>query len=116
MPEKIIALIRELYQDVDCSMLFKGTKSNKYQVDRAVRQEFVLSPLLLVVVLDSVPKKTNTDALGCIQWRPHQKLCDLAYADDICFLAHRLTELQDKLDALIGNAKQVELRANFKKT
>ena len=112
MPEKIIALIRKLYQDADCI----GTKSNKLQVDGGVRQGCVLSPLHFVVVLDSFLKKTKTDAPGGIQWRSHQKLCDLHYADDICFLAHRLTELQDKLDALIGNAKQVELRANFKKT
>ena len=62
VPEKIIALIRELYQDADCSVLFKGTKSNKFQVDRGVRQGCVLSPLLFVIVLDSVLKKTNTNA------------------------------------------------------
>ena len=73
-------------------------------------------PLLFVVVHDSVLKKTNNDAPGGIQWRPHQKLCDLDYADDICFLAHRLPELKDKLDALIENAKQVGVRVNFKKT
>ena len=104
MPEKIIALIRELYQDADCSMLFKGTKSNKLQVDRGVRQDCVLLPLLFVVVLDSVLNKTNTEAPGGIQWRPHQKLCDTDYADEICFLAHSLPELRDKLDAVIENA------------
>ena len=31
----------------------------------------------------SVLKKTNTDASGGIQWWPHQKLCDLDYAEDI---------------------------------
>ena len=54
-------VIRELYQDADCSVLFTGTKSNKFQVDRGVRQGCVLWPLLFVVVLDSVLKKTNTD-------------------------------------------------------
>ena len=73
-------------------------------------------PLLFVVVHDSVLKKTNNDAPGGIQWRPHQKLCDLDYAGDICFLAHRLSELKDKLDAFIENPKQVRLRVNFKKT
>ena len=107
VPEKIMALIRELYQDAECSVLFKGTKSNKFQVDRGVRLYFVL---------DSVLKKTNTDAPGGIQCRPHQKLCDLVYAVDICFLAHILPELKDKLDAAIENAKQVGLRVNFNKT
>ena len=86
---------------VYCGVLFKLTKSNKFQVDKGVRQECVIS--LFVVVLDSVLKKTNTDDPGGIQWRPQQKLSDLDYADD-------------KLDALIENAKQVGLRVNFKKT
>ena len=97
-------------------MLFKGTKSTKFQVDGGVRQGCVLSPLLFVVVLDSILKKTNTDAPYGIQWRPHQKLCELDYADDIYFLAHKLTELKDKLDALIENEKRVGLRVNFRKT
>ena len=46
--------------------------------------------------VDSIRKKTNTDAPGGIQWRLHQKLCDLDYSDGICFLAHRLLELKDK--------------------
>ena len=116
VPEKIIALIRELYQDADCSVLFKGTKSNKFQVDRGIRQGWVLSSLLFVVVFDRVLHKTNTDAPGGMQWRPHQKLSDLDYVDDMCFLAHRLPELKNTLDALIENAKQVGLRVNFKKT
>ena len=37
VPEKIIALIREFYQDADYSVLFKGTKSNKFQIDRGIR-------------------------------------------------------------------------------
>ena len=88
-------------------VLFKGTKSKKFQVDREVRQGCVLLPLLFVVVLDSVLKKTNTGAPGSIQWWPHQKLYDLNYADDICFLVHRLPELKDKL---IENAKQRKLQ------
>ena len=65
-------------------------------------------PLLFVVVHDSVLKKTNNDAPGGIQWRPHQKLCDRDYADDICFLAHRLPELKHALDALFKNASRLE--------
>ena len=38
LPEKIVALVPELYQDADCSMLFKGTKSNKSPVDKGVQQ------------------------------------------------------------------------------
>ena len=81
---------------------------NKFQVDRGTRQVCALSPLVFIVVLDSILKKTNTDAPGGSQWRPQQ---NLDYAYDIC---HRLPELKDKLVALLENAKQVELRVDGK--
>ena len=56
MPNKIIALIREPYQD---AVYFKGTKSYKLKIDKRVRQEIVLSYLLLVLVFDSDLKNTN---------------------------------------------------------
>ena len=44
--EKIIALNREFDQDADCSMLFKGTKSNKFQVDSSsAGMRFIASTL-----------------------------------------------------------------------
>ena len=36
---------------------------NKFQVDRGTRQVCALSPLVFIVVLDSILKKTNTDVL-----------------------------------------------------
>ena len=44
--EKVIALIHELYRDVGCSVLFKGTKSNKFQVDSSsAGMRFIASTL-----------------------------------------------------------------------
>ena len=33
VPDKIITIIRELYQDADCSVVFKGAKSSKFKTD-----------------------------------------------------------------------------------
>jgi len=60
--------------------------------------------------------KTNREVPDGIQLRPHQKLCDLDYADDICLLSHSLTAIKRKLDRLATNAAAVGLKINLSKT
>ena len=85
-------------------VLFKGRKALSFKLTKDF-EVWVLSPLLIVVVIDSVLKKTNTDARGGIQWRPHQKLCEL---DPIT------TEIKNVsgvgLDALYAKRTQTLLR------
>ncbi|XP_054732462.1 uncharacterized protein LOC129240585 [Anastrepha obliqua] len=107
VPEKIVNIIQELYEGAVCSALFKGKKSELFSIHNGVRQ--------CVTVLDAIISKTNIDIPSGIHWRPYQKLCDLDYADDICFLTHKLSEAHAKLTALARYASQVGLRANFKK-
>ncbi|XP_053964253.1 uncharacterized protein LOC128867182 [Anastrepha ludens] len=116
VPEKIVTIIQELYEGAACSVLFKGETSELFSIHNGVRQGGVSSPLLLITVLDDIIRKTNIDIPSGIHWRPYQKLCDLDYADDICFLTHKLSEAHAKLTALIRYASQVGLRDSFKKT
>lgn len=116
IPETIVNLIKELYRDAACSVRYKGKHSAKFNISRGVRQGCVLSPLLFLVVLDSVLVQTNIQAPNGIQWRPFQKLNDLDYADDICMMTHRLPDMENKLRSLIVNAAKVGLRVNFGKT
>lgn len=116
VPEKIINLIRELYCGASCSVRFKGICSNKFQINVGVRQGCVLSPLLFILVLDEVIRKTNAEATDGIQWRLNQRLCDLDYADDICFMSHTLDGAKLKLRSLAQNAAAVGLKINMSKT
>lgn len=79
---------------------FKGKESAPFTIKRGVRQGFVLSPLLFLIVLDSVMVQTNIERPNGIQWHPHQRLNDLDYADDVCLMSHTFAGIEEKLRRL----------------
>lgn len=61
--ENIIDLIEELYTDsVSVSIVrFNEKESEPFQASGGVKQVWVLSPLLFLILLDSVRQQTNTE-------------------------------------------------------
>lgn len=116
VPDKIIQLIKELYRDAKCRVRFAGTESDTFSVNRGVRQGCVLSPLLFLVVLDSVLKKVNAEAPDGIQWTLTARLHDLDYADDLALLSHTFEGIKTKLQKLNEIAARVGLKINYRKT
>lgn len=51
-----------------------------------------------------------------ITWSLSRQLEDLDYADDICLLSHKITDMQAKLEDLERTARNVRLEINIKKT
>ena len=75
-----------------------------------------MSPLIFLIVLDWVTRTAYSTKHRGIQWTFSKKLEDLGFADDLCLLAHRLQDIQDKTEALQTTAKQVGLKINADKT
>lgn len=115
-PEKIVHLIRELYTDDVCAVRFNGKESQPFSIETGVRQGCVLSPTLFLILLDCVMEQTNSDSPFGIQWNLLERLNDIDYADDICLLAHRHSDMQAKLFHLAKNAEKVGMKINIKKT
>ena len=116
VPDHIISLICELYNGAECCVRFKGHNSEKFQNTSGVRQGCVLSPLLFLVILDAVMDKLDRSVELGIQWRPFEKLGDLNYADDMCFITHNFQDKKDKFEKLSAIANSVGLKINLKKT
>lgn len=116
IPEKIINLIKELYNDSTCVVRFNGQDSQPFQTNRGVKQGCVLSPTLFLILLDCVMQKTNLDSPRGIRWNLNEFLNDIDYADDLCLMAHRFSDIEDKLKVLTQNANAVGLIINVKKT
>lgn len=116
IPDKIIKIIQMLYSDAPYKARFKGVDSESFFINRGVRQGCILSPLLFLLVLDSVMLKTNAEATDGIQWHLNQRLHDLDYADDLCLMSHSLSGIQDKINRLYENGLEVGLKINFRKT
>lgn len=115
-PEKIINIIRELYNNAACSVRYNGNESLPFTTNAGVRQGCTLSPTLFLILLDGVMEQTNIDSPSGIRWNLSERLNDIDYADDICLIAHRHTDIQDKLSHLARNAAKVGLKININKT
>lgn len=115
IPNKIINVIKALYSNAKTSVLHNGQLSEEFEIEYGVRQGCPLSPLLFNCALDEIMKESTRVSRG-IKWSLFDSLEDLDYADDIALLAHKYSEMQQKLDILATNARKAGLRVNTRKT
>jgi hypothetical protein len=81
-----------------------------------VRQGCLLSPLLLLVVLDKVLKASLDGKARSIRWKLTKTLKDLDYADDICLLSHSQAHMQSKLSNLCYESRKAGFEMSFSKS
>ena len=89
--------------------------SESFEISSGVRQGCLLSPLLFLVVLDWVTKKAYKNSGKDIQWTLTSKL-DLAFADDLALLSHRLQDMQEKEKNLETTGQKVGVKISHEKT
>ena len=117
IPDKIITMISLFYSHFECSVIINSkTLSEWFPVESGVRQGCILSPILFLVVLDWIMRKTTSDMRRGIQWTPFSHLEDLDFADDLVALSSKRDHLQEKTDRLSNYAAQTGLNINIKKT
>lgn len=116
IPPKLIKLIRAQYDGFQCRVLHNSRLSEPFSPKTGVRQGCLLSPLLFLLVIDSVIRNALDGEHRGIQWTFDSHLEDLDYADDICLLSTRRSDMQSKLDDLVANSANVGLKVNTGKT
>ena len=67
IPEKVVSIIRQLYQGFTCQVIHAGNLTDPFPVTTGVRQGCLLSPLLFLMVIDWISKTSYNQPLG-IQW------------------------------------------------
>ena len=112
LPEKIISVIRKLYDGFQCRVLHDGQLSEPFPTTSGVRQGCMLSPLIFLVVLDEVTRGALDGKNRGIQWKLMESLEDLDFADDIVLMSHRLSDIQRKTNDLVTESAKVGLRVN----
>ena len=85
------------------------------KIKTRVRQVCVPSPLLFNCVLDVMMQKSTNHRRG-ITLGLQDRLEDLAYADDMCFLSHSFSDMQSKLNLISETVKIARMKSNIRKT
>jgi hypothetical protein len=116
VPDKIITIIKIIYENYVCCVSHKGKLSDPFPTRSGVKQGCLLSPLLFILVLDEVMEKLVNRRRRGIQWGMNERLGDLEHADDVCLLAHRFTDIKGKLNELGKVAQAAGLHVSKSKT
>ena len=116
VPEKKISLIRCTFQDMSCRIPHAGQLSESYEVKTGVRQRCLLSPFLLILVIDWIMKTTTIGRNNGMQWILWTQLNDLEFAVDLALLSHNHSQMQDKTTLLETTSAGTGLKINRKKT
>ena len=114
LPEKIIKIIKLLYENFTCQVIHGRTTTNSFPVTTGVRQGCLLPPLFFLVVIYWVCKTAYNDPKG-IRWTFTTRLEDLEFSDDICTLAHRLQDAQHQANGIETIARRTGLYINPEK-
>jgi hypothetical protein len=114
IPRKIIQIIKILYDGFKCKISHEGKLSEFIEIRNGVRQGCILSPTLFLLIFDRVTRRMKGLRKRGIQWSMKERLEDLDYADDICPLAQRFCDKEEKLKRLKVEAELAGLLINIK--
>ena len=115
--EKLVNQISKFYLSFKCCVALDNNNNTEwFDIETGVRQGCLLSPILFILAIDWVMRKTTGDRKRGIQWGLFNQLEDLDFADYLALLASNHRNMQEKSDRLVKYAKQVGLYVNTDKT
>jgi exonuclease III len=115
LPNKYLNMIKAFYNNYMASIEHNGILSEPINIETGVRQGCVMSPILFLMVIDWVMRKTTDNRTG-IKWNTFTTLEDLEFADDISLFTTTKNHMQAKTNKLAKVAKSTGLYINTSKT
>ncbi|VDP35171.1 unnamed protein product [Schistosoma curassoni] len=115
--EKIVNIIRNLYDGLQCKVVHGGQLTDSFQVRTGVRQGCLLSPFLFLLVVDWIMKTSTSEGKHGTEWTAQNQLDNLDFADDLALLSHTHEQMQIKIASVEAVTSSVGLnihKANTK--
>ncbi|CAH8462687.1 unnamed protein product [Schistosoma guineensis] len=116
VPERIVNIIRNSYDGLQCKVVHEGQLTDAFQVRTGVRQGCQLSPFLFLLVVDWIMKTSTSEGKHGIQWTAQNQLDDLDFADDLALLSRTHEQMQMKTASVAAVSASVGLSIHKGKT
>jgi exonuclease III len=110
---QLIGAIASLYSDSKSCVRILGRKSEMFRVGAGLRQGCVLSPLLFIIYMDRIARRSlgqESVRIGSVS------VSHLLFADDLAILASSQSDLQRSLDRFSLECEAASMRVNTAKT
>ena len=118
--DKLLRAIASLYADCKCCVRINGQLSELFDVNCGLKQGCVLSPLLFIVYMDNIIKKTvlsdehSEHGIVFKHWR--RCITNLLFADDIVLTAESEQGLQVMVSSLNKACLEAGMKINVSKS
>ncbi|CAM5100282.1 unnamed protein product [Eretmochelys imbricata] len=114
IPTKLSNIMQAFYANSKCCIKMENGLSKLFSIKTGVRQGYVLSPFLFMLVIDYVLKQCDSSTYG-LKWN-NSRLSDLDFADDIALInanglqkcTNQVNEVMEKM-GLKYNAKKCKV-------
>ena len=116
IPEKIIRIVRLLYEDFQCGVEDQGETGKWFNIKTRVKQGCNMLGFIFLVVMDWILRRSVGEGENGIRWKFASTLDDLDFADDIALLSSTKHHIQEKTARLDDEARRVGLKINLEKT
>ena len=116
--DSLIGSIKSFYLNPKSMVQISGKTSKQFKIDVGVRQGCILSPLLFIILMNSVSRECGEmrpTQIGMWKLKPVQ-LRMLAFADDLVIFGNTEQDLQHNLNILNRELKKRGLKINPNKT
>ncbi|VDP26755.1 unnamed protein product, partial [Schistosoma mattheei] len=116
VPEKIVNIIRNSYDELQCKVLHGGQLTDAFEVRTGVRQGCLLPHFLFLLVVDWIMKTSTSKGKHGIQWTAQNQLDDFDVADDLALLSRTHEQMQMKTASVAAVSASVGLSIHKRKS
>jgi hypothetical protein len=116
LPKNTIKIIKALMTDTQATVRVGNLSTDKFGIDRGVKQGSVLSPTLFIILMDWVLREALDGKVVGLRMKDRDEITDLVYADDVLLLSESVKEAQLAINKIQETGRKVGLILNAKKT